>query len=171
MDTTRGRTLIVLTALRFSEEYGAAALRAAAKRSEDVVLGLVVDRDLSEAVAGQLADVGFLGERLMHEFRETMLQEYRTRGLAHLKELEQEARRLGLQVETRVVDGAFRASVFALAQQTGASRIAVARMNTAHVSRLFFGSEIEHLAKEARIPVDVYLLTGEVAATAGGSRA
>ena len=87
MNETGPRCLVVLTALRFSAEYGAAALESARERSEDVVLGLVVDRELAESVVGQRADIGFLGERLMHDLRDTMIAEYRDRGLAHLAEL------------------------------------------------------------------------------------
>jgi nucleotide-binding universal stress UspA family protein len=166
------RCLVILTALRFSEEYGVAALRSAAARGEGVVLGLVVDRELSEVVADQLADVGFLGESLTEELRDTMTAEYRTRGLAHLSSLERSARELGLSVETRVVEGPFRPSVLELAREVGATRILVARMKTPHVSRLFFGSEISRLQREADLPVDVYHLSGEVlqAGSEGRSR-
>jgi nucleotide-binding universal stress UspA family protein len=165
----RPKCLVVLTALRFSAEYGEAALRAARERSEDVVLGLVVDRDLSESVAGQLADVGFLGERLMHDLRDTMIAEYRDRGLAHLEILEREARGLGLDVATRVVEGAFRTSVLELARETAAQRIVVARMNVPHVSRLFFGSEIDALIRESPVPVEVYHLRGTVLEASPGT--
>jgi len=168
VDEARSRSLVVLTALRFSAEYGAAALRSALKRSEDVVLGLVVDRDLSESVAEQLADIGFLGERLMHEFRDTMIGEYRDRGLVHLADLESEAKALGLAVETRVVEGAFRESVVELAREAGVGRIVVARMNVPHLSRLFFGSEIDRLVRESPVPVDVYRLSGAVLEAASG---
>jgi len=168
VNESRPRCLVVLTALRFSAEYGAAALRSARERSEDVVLGLVVDRDLSETVAGQLADVGFLGERLMHDLRDTMITEYRDRGLVHLADLEREAKGLGLAVETRVVEGAFRASVVQLAGETGAGRIVVARMHVPHLSRLFYGSEIDHLIRESPVPLDVYHLSGAVLEAAHG---
>lgn len=162
VNESRSRSLVVLTALRFSAEYGEAALRSARERSEDVVLGLVVDRDLSESVAGQLADVGFLGERLMHDLRDTMIAEYRDRGLVHLADLESEAKGLGLAVETRVVEGAFRESVLQLAREAGVDRIVVARMHVQHLSRLFFGSEIDRLVRESSVPVDVYRLSGAV---------
>jgi hypothetical protein len=48
--TTRPKCLVVLTALRFTPEYGRAALDSARGRGEDVELCLVVDREISEAV-------------------------------------------------------------------------------------------------------------------------
>lgn len=166
MTEENGRCLVVLTALRFSPEYGQAALRAAKERGEAVVLGLVVDPQLSDNVAGQLADTGFLGEKVMHDLRDTMVAEYREQGHHYLRELETEAKALGLNVETRTVEGPFLESVLRLAKETGARRIAVARIKARHLSRVFFGSEIDRLQKRSELPVEVYRLSGNVLASA-----
>jgi nucleotide-binding universal stress UspA family protein len=160
------RSLIVLTALRFSDEYGAAALKSARSRGEGVVLCLVVDRDIPEELSGQLAEVGFLGERLMHELRDTMVAEYRERGMAHLEELAKEARRLGLDVETHVAEGPFLETVQRAAAQFGAGRILVARLSRAHLSRHLFGNPIDRLRREAGLPVELFHLSGQRASSA-----
>ena len=148
--------LIVLTALRFSDEYGAAALRSAAKRGEDVVLCLVVDRDIPEGLSGQLAEVGFLGERLMHELRDTMVAEYRERGLAHLEDLAAEAEKLGLRAEKHVAEGPFLESVRAAADRFEVTRILVARLSPAHLSRHLFGNPVDRLRREGGRPVELF---------------
>jgi len=160
LDESTGKCLVVLTALRFSEDYGAAALRSAKERREGVVLCLVVDREISNAVASQLADVGFLGEKLLQNLRETMIGEYRTRGLGHLRDLEEQARGLGLAVETVVADGPFLDAVVNVARQHDVDRIVVARTDRPHLSRLFFGSEIDRLLKRAPCPVEVFDVSG-----------
>lgn len=160
MSQSTAKCLVVLTALRFSEDYGAAALRSAKSRGEKVVLCLVVDREISNAVAGQLADMGFLGEKLLHSLRETMLAEYRTRGLGHLRDLEEQARGLGLSVESVVADGPFLEAVVNAARERDVDRIVVARTDRPHVSRLFFGSEIDRLLKRAPCPVEVFDVSG-----------
>ena len=160
--------LVVLIALRFSPEYGQAALQAAQRRGEAVVLGLVVDPQLSENVAGLLADTGFLGEKVMHDLRDTMVAEYREQGQHYVEELEAEAKGLGLAVETRSVEGPFLDTVLRLAEETRVRRISVAQIKARHLSRVFFGSEIDRLQKRALVPVEVYRLSGNVLAPADG---
>lgn len=160
MSSDKPRSLIVLTALRFSEEYGRAALASARDHGEDVVLCLIIDRKISDGVAGQLADVGFLGERLMHELSDTMVAEYREQGLGHLEDLSRDAKAMGLEVGTRVVDGPFLESVRKTAVECGASRILAARAERGHLSRVFFGSEINRLLEDAPCPVELFLPSG-----------
>ncbi len=158
------RSLIVFTALRFTREYGASALRSAASRGEDVVLCLVADRETPDAVSDQLADTGFVGERLAHDLKETMTTEYRARGAAYLEELVRGATDLGLAVESRVVDGPFVEAILEVARQTGVDRILAPRMR-----EVFFASEVDRLARRAPCPVDRFEASGApVSATAEG---
>jgi nucleotide-binding universal stress UspA family protein len=150
----------VLTALRFTPEYGRAALDSARGRGEDVVLCLVVDREISEAVTDQLVDVGFLGEKLRHRLRDTMIAGYRERGLANLEELLQTAKAMSLGAEREIVDGPFLASVLEVAAKHHVARIVVARVRRPDVSIAFFGKEIDRLVKKAPCPVDVFDWTG-----------
>ncbi len=156
----RETSLVVLTALRFSPEYGEAALASAVRHGEDVVLCLVVDRDIPEAVSGQLVDVGFLGEKVRQNLKETMIAEYRERGLRNLSLLVEKARSLGVQVESCVKDGPFVDSVLEVCEERRISRILVPRLNRPHVSRIFFGSEIDRLVRRSPCPVEIFRLSG-----------
>lgn len=172
--TTRPECLIVLTALRFTPEYGRAALESARERGEDVVLCLAVDREISDAVTEQLVDVGFLGEKLRNRLRDTMVTEYRERGQANLDELMQMAKTMSLGAEREVVDGPFLPSVLEVAAAHHVGRIIVARVRRPDVSIAFFGKEIDRLVKKAPCPVDVFdwtgspLLSGSGPGTASG---
>ncbi|NNE42804.1 MAG: universal stress protein [Gemmatimonadetes bacterium] len=156
MKDSRAKCLVVLTALRFSAGFGTAALRSAVDRGEDVVLCLIVDRELSDGVAGQLADVGFLGEKVMHDLQDAMVAEDRCRGLEYLEQLESEARALGLNVETETREGPFLDAVRELADKHGVARILASRLDRPHVSRLFFGSQVDRLARKCSQPVEIY---------------
>ena len=156
----RNTSLVVLTALRFSPDYGEAALASALRRGEDVVLCLVVDRDIPEAVSGQLVDVGFLGEKVRHDLEETMISEYRERGLGNLNLLVEKARLLGLRVESCVKDGPFVDSVLEVCEELRIARILVPQLNRSHLSRIFFGSEIDRLVRRASCPVEIFRLSG-----------
>jgi nucleotide-binding universal stress UspA family protein len=156
-----GTCLVVLTALRYGHGYGSAALRSAVERGYDVVLGLFVDRDISSAVSDQLVDVGFLGEKVMDQLRDTMVSEYRLRGRENLESLVAEAESLGLKVEAVVRDGPFLESILAVCREWKITRILVGRGRGSHLSRLFFGSEIGRLEKAAPCPVEVYTWEGE----------
>ena len=89
-----------------------------------------------------------------------MITEYRERGLGHLAELAEEAREMGLEVETRVEDGPFLETVRSVARSIEATRIIAARLARPHVSRLFFGSEVDRLVRDAPCPVDLFDWTG-----------
>jgi nucleotide-binding universal stress UspA family protein len=156
-----GTCLVVLTALRFGTGYGTAALRSAMERKQDVVLCLVVDRDISSAVSDQLVDVGFLGERVMDRLRDSMVSEYRLRGRENLEALAAEAESLGLRVESLVREGPFLESILAVCRERKIARILVGRGRGSHLSRLFFGSEIGRLEKVAPCPVEVFSWEGE----------
>ena len=166
MSEKPGKCLVVLTALRFSPDYGTAALRSAAEHGEDVVFCLVVDRDLSDNVCGQLADVGFLADGLMHDLQDTMASEYKSRGLANLHERTEEARSLGLQAETVVREGPFVDVVECVAREREAGRILVARTDRPHLSRVLFGSELDRLVRRAPCEVEVFDWTGAPVAAA-----
>ena len=153
-------SLVVVTALRFSPDYGEAALASALRHGEDVVLCLVVDRDIPEAVSEQLVDVGFLGEKVRQNLRETMIAEYRERGLLNLSLLVEKARSRGIQVESCVKDGPFVDSVLEVCEERRISRILVPRLNRSHLSRIFFGSEIDRLVRRVPCPVEIFRLSG-----------
>jgi nucleotide-binding universal stress UspA family protein len=160
MSEPRPKCLVVLTALRFSPDYGTAALRSAVERGEDVLLCVVLDPELPDTVCAQLADVGFLGERLTHDLQDTMAAEYRNRGLEHLHELTEEARALGLQAESIIREGPFLETVVAVARERGVQRVVVSRLDRPHVSRVFFGSDIDRLVRRAPCPVEVFDWSG-----------
>ncbi len=160
----RPRSLIVFTALRFTREYGASALRSAASRGEDVVLCLVADRETPDAVSGQLADTGFVGERLAHDLKETMTTEYRERGATYLEELVRDAAERGLAVESRVVDGPFVETILEVARQAQVDRILAPRMR-----EVWFASEVDRLAREAPCPVDRFEESGVELPQAAGN--
>lgn len=170
--TTRPKCLIVLTALRLTPEYGQAALASARDRGEDVVLALFVDREISEAVTDHLVDAGFLGENLRHKLSDTMMAEYRERGMENLEALLSAASAMSLGAERVVVDGPFLNSVLSVAASHHVSRIAVARMRRPDASTALFGREIDRLVKKAPCPVDVFdWATGAARSEPRGGRA
>ena len=119
-----------------------------------LVLCLVADRETSDAIGDQLADTGFVGERLAHDLKETMTSEYRARGTAYLEELVRQAVEMGLAVETRVVEGPFVDAAVEVPGETALDRILAPRIWEA-----FFG-EIDRLARRAPCPVDRFEASG-----------
>ncbi|HMB68007.1 MAG TPA: universal stress protein [bacterium] len=156
MSENRAKCLVALTAFRFSPGFATAALESARDRSEDVVLCLVRERAKSDAMADRLADSGFLAERMLHDLQETMATEYRARGLEYLRELAEEAARLGIRVDTMEVEGAFPECIAQVAREVGAGRIVVTRLERPTLARVFFGSEVDRLTKLAPCPVEVF---------------
>ncbi|GJM44800.1 MAG: hypothetical protein DHS20C21_16420 [Gemmatimonadota bacterium] len=157
----KGRCLLVLTALRFSEGYAAAALASARRRGEEVVLCLVEDGEVSETVSHRLLDGGALGERLVADLRATIDHDQSDRGHWHLEEVRAEAAALGLSIQTREISGEFVASVRKVARELEVDRILVARAGRTRIARALGGSRIERLRRASDCPVVVFELSGE----------
>ncbi|MBZ0269289.1 universal stress protein [bacterium] len=160
MSQGRPRCLIAVTALRYSREFGQAAIASAAAAGEEAVLLFVLDPDVPGAVAGHLAEGGFLGERLMHELRDTMMEEYRERGCGHLEDLEERARAAGVPVRTRVEEGAFVETACDVAAEESATRILAAAVPQSPLARVFLRSETDRLRIAAPCPAEVFGLDG-----------
>jgi nucleotide-binding universal stress UspA family protein len=155
------RCLIAVTALRYSEEYGMAAVASAAAAGEEAVLLFVLDPDVPGSVAERLAEDGFLGERLMHELQDTMLEEYRERGRGHLDDLEARARAAGVVVRTRIAEGPFVETVCEVAEEERVGRILAADVPRSPLARVFLRSETDRLRRAARCPAHMFGLDGE----------
>lgn len=153
--------LIAVTALRYSEKYGAAAIASAAAAGEEAVLLFVLDPDVPGSVAERLAEGGFLGERLMQELRDTMLEEYRERGRGHLDDLEARAREAGVAVRTRMAEGPFVDTVCEVAAEERVDRILAAEVPRSPLARVFLRSETDRLRAAAGCPAHVFDLDGE----------
>jgi nucleotide-binding universal stress UspA family protein len=155
------RCLIAVTALRYSDQYGAAAIASAAAAGEEALLLFVLDSDVPGSVAGRLAEGGFLGERLMQELRDTMIEEYRERGRGHLDDLERRARAAGVTAHTRIVEGPFLETVCEVALEEGVARILAADGPRSPLARVFLRSEADRLRAAAKCPAHVFNLDGE----------
>jgi len=154
------RCLIAVTALRYSEEFGKAAIASAAAAGEEAVLLFVLDPDVPGSVAGRLAEGGFLGERLMQELRDTMMEEYRERGCGHLEDLEERARAAGVPVRTRVEEGPFVETTCDVAEEEHVTRILAAAVPRSPLARVFLRTESDRLRTAARCPAEVFDLDG-----------
>jgi predicted TIM-barrel fold metal-dependent hydrolase len=160
--------LIVVTALRFSPEYGEAALESARARDERVVIELILDPDVPEAVAARLAEAGFLGERLMHELRDTVAREYRERGHENLDTLVRRASELGMGVQTRTAQGPFVDTVREEAARCGADRVLAAQQSSPPLPRVLFETDVDRLRRSVACPVEVFDLSGELVPSRSG---
>lgn len=168
MSKERPVCLIVITAQRFSPEYGEAALASARAHGEDVVIDLILDPNAPDEVADRLAEAGFLGERLMHEVRDTMDREYRERGQEHLVALAARAAELGLRVETRTARGSFAETVRDEAVACHAVRVLAAQLSASPLARALFGSETTRLRRRVACPVELFDLAGQPVTPRGG---
>lgn len=158
--------LIVITAQRYSPEFGEAALASARTQGEDVVVDLVLDPDVSDSVAERLAEAGVLGERLAQDLRDTMDREYRERGEEILVALAARAVELGLRAQTRTTRGPFVESVRDEAAACGAGRVIVAQLSHSPLARALFGSDSGRLRRRLPVPLELLDLSGHVVSPA-----
>jgi len=148
VDEGRKKFLLLLSTTRRSPESIRLALDKAEEEHGELVALFVLDDKLSESVAEQLTQEGWIGGKPSDALRKAILKEYYIQGRQKLEDLEAEAQKRGIPYRAIFARGDFAEEALKVIQQEKAEEVIVTRRRRSNFSRFLFGSPVAELKEK-----------------------
>ncbi len=148
--------LLSLAARYYNEDLVKYALAFAKQKKATLIVLFVLDEELTNGIIDQLIDVGFIGDKPSEELRGAVLNEYEEQAKKQLNSIKTIAEKEGVKISTSVVNGDFVDTTLARAIDNAVDLIILNRERKGAVSKLFKGSPVDKLIKNAPCEVKVF---------------
>lgn len=149
------KVLLIISTSGYSPEAVAQAIKIARESSGSLCCCYIIDQEVPDAVSSWLIYLGFMGDEPSEDYRNVILNEYKSRAKESLSEISQQAAKAGITAESFILKGPLVTETIKLATEIGAEVIVIDKPAHAYFSRTRHGSVIEKLKKEAPCPVEV----------------
>lgn len=149
------KILLIISTAGYSPEAVEHALKLARDTSGDLYCCYIIDQEVPDAVSSWLIYLGFMGDEPSEDYRNVILNEYKSRAKESLAEISQMAAKEGIKVESFILKGSLFEETIKLAKEIGAELIVIDKPAHTYFSRILHGSAIEKLKEEASCPVEV----------------
>jgi len=139
--------LLVLSTTRQSPETVALAFEKVKDGLSSLTGLFILDSTIPESIFEKLTDVGFTGEKPSIQLQESILAEYRERGLRRMKEIEEIAVQKGVSFNSIIREGDFISECLDVINEKKADLVILTRRKRSQLSRFIFGSPVEEIRK------------------------
>ncbi len=148
--------LLSLAARYYNDDLIKYAVDFAKKRKASLSVLFVLDEEVTNGVIDQLKDVGFIGDKPSSDLRGAVLSEYEEQAKAQINSIKEVAQKEGLELSTDLIQGDFVDATLARAMDGAVDIIILNRERQGAVSKLFKGSPVDRLIKNAPCEVKVF---------------
>ena len=147
--------MLVLSTMRQSPKAVEYAFQTANERKAELVSLFILDSNLPNSVFQRLHEMDLIGEKPSEELSEALYREYRQRGYAKLKEIENKAKENNIPCSVYLEQGEFAEEVFKKIDKLNISLVILSRSHRSNIARLFFGSAVDKIIKQAKCEVKI----------------
>ncbi len=148
MERVLNNILLVLSTTRQSPATIDLALAKAKEKSSFLTGVFILDSGIPESIFDKLTDIGFTGEKPSQQLHESILSEYRERGVRKMKEIEDLASGHGVPFESIIRKGDFTTECLSVIDEKKVDLVIVTRKKRSSLSRFIFGSPLEEIQKK-----------------------
>jgi len=150
------RFLLALSTTEQSKEAISYALDLAKQRQAELTVLFILDSNVPATIFEKLTDIGFIGERPSAELKEAIAAEYSQQAVKRLEEIKVEADAAGVKCQTFLEAGDFSEKSLEAIGRFAADMIILNRTRRTAISRLFLGSAVDRLLRQAPCEIKIF---------------
>lgn len=148
--------LLALSTTEYSKEAIDYAIDLARNKEAELKAMFILDSSVPGTVFENLTDIGFIGDKPSTELKEAISKEYEERAKEVLREIKEQAKKSGVPCETLLEEGDFTEKCLEAIARFSADMIILNRSRRSYFSRLFFGSAVDSLLRQAPCEIKIY---------------
>ncbi len=149
------KILLILSSTRKSDKSVKDAVDITRKENAMLIILFVVDYEVPQKIFDSLTEEGWIGGKTTENLFNAVLDEYSVQGKDNIREIEEMAKKMGVDYKSIVRRGTFLDVAVSVAEEEGVSMIIVTRRKRTGLSRFFFGSAVAELKERVTCEVRI----------------
>lgn len=149
------KILLILSTTRKSDKCVKEAVDIASKENAMLIILFVVDYEVPQKIFDSLTEEGWIGGKTTENLFNAVLDEYSVQGKDNIMEIEEMAKKMGVDYKSIVRRGTFLDVAVSVADEEGVSMIIVTRRKRSGLSRFLFGSAVAELKERVTCEVRI----------------
>ncbi len=149
------KILLILSTTRQSEKCISEAVDIANKENAELITLFIVDYDVPQKILDSLTEEGWIGGKTTENLFNAVLEEYSIQGKEKTTEIEEVAKKRGVNHKSIIKRGTFLDVSLSVAEEEKVGLVLVTRRRRSGLSRFFFGSAVAELKEKVTCKVKV----------------
>ncbi len=149
------KILLILSTTRKSEKCINEAVDIASKENAELITLFVVDNEVPQKILDSLTEEGWIGGKTTENLFNAVLDEYSIQGKDKISEIEEVAKKKGVNYKSIIKSGAFLDVSLSVAEEEKVGQVLVTRRKRSGLSRFFFGSAVAELKEKITCKVKI----------------
>ena len=149
------KILLILSTTRKSEKCINEAVDIASKENAELITLFVVDYDVPQKILDSLTEEGWIGGKTTENLFNAVLDEYSIQGKDKISEIEEVAKKKGVNYKSIIKRGTFLEASLSVAEEEKVGLVLVTRRKRSGLSRFFFGSAVAELKEKVTCKVKI----------------
>ncbi len=149
------KILLILSTTRKSEKCINEAVDIASKENAELITLFVVDNEVPQKILDSLTEEGWIGGKTTENLFNAVLDEYSIQGKEKISEIEEVAKKKGVNYKSIIKSGAFLDVSLSVAEEEKVGQVLVTRRKRSGLSRFFFGSAVAELKEKITCKVKI----------------
>ncbi|MHC4267212.1 MAG: universal stress protein [Planctomycetota bacterium] len=149
------KILLILSTTRKSEKCIKEAVDIASKENAELITLFVIDYEVPQKILDSLTEEGWIGGKTTENLFNAVLDEYAIQGKEKISEIEEVAKKRGVNYKSIIKRGTFLDVALSVAEEEKVGLILVTRRKRSGLSRFFFGSAVAELKEKVTCKVKI----------------
>jgi nucleotide-binding universal stress UspA family protein len=149
------KILLILSTTRKSEKCINEAVEIASKENAELITLFVVDYEVPQKILDSLTEEGWIGGKTTENLFNAVLDEYSIQGKEKISEIEEVAKKKGVNYKSIIKRGTFLEVSLSVAEEEKVGLVLVTRRRRSGLSRFFFGSAVAELKEKVTCEVKI----------------
>ncbi len=149
------KILLVLSTTRKSEKCINEAVDIASKEKAELITLFVVDYEVPQKMLDRLTEEGWIGGKTTENLFNAVLDEYSVQGKDKIAEIEEVAKKKGVNYKSIIKRGSFLDVAFSVVEEEKVGLVLVTRRKRSGLSRFFFGSAVAEFKEKVTCKVKI----------------
>ncbi len=148
--------LLALSTTKYSKEAIDYAIDLAKQKEAELKVIFILDSNVPGTVFEKLTDIGFIGDKPSTDLQEAISNEYADQAKKVLVEIKDQSSEMGVECQTYLEEGDFGSKCLESIARFSADMIILARSRRSFFSRMFFGSAVDSLLRQAPCEIKIF---------------
>lgn len=149
------KILLILSTTRKSEKCIKEAVEIAGKENAKLITLFVVDHEVPQKILDSLTEEGWIGGKTTENLFNAVLDEYTIQGRDKIAEIEEVAKKKGVNYKSIIKRGTFLDVSLSVAEKEKVGMVLVTRRKRSGLSRFFLGSAVAELKEKVTCKVKI----------------
>jgi len=148
--------LLALSTTKYSKEAIDYAIDLAKQKEAELKVVFILDSNVPGTIFENLTDIGFIGDRPSTDLKEAISNEYFEQAKQVIVEIKDQSNEMGVECETFLEEGDFGYKCLESIARLSADMIILTRSRRSFFSKLFFGSAVDALLRQAPCEIKIF---------------